>query len=158
MWLLRNVLSSTAIYQPHTHTHTGAMTPCLSHSPQDASQSWSSLLMHHMLSSTPPIMADWLVAWLATQSPMSELNTLAGIKAGHHPKTWPCINIATICVPSSLLPLKFRKKQSQGEEVGVERNRVWADGVRIKVGWIDAAARTCQQWQMDVAKMKQVRH
>lgn len=74
---------------------------------------------------------------------MLGLNALAGIKAGRNLKAWPCINMATICVPSSLFPPKFRKRW--GEAVGGEGNRVWADRVRIKVGWIDAAARTCQR-------------
>lgn len=45
----------------------------------------------------------------------------------------------------SLLPSKFKKRQSRGGGGRSLRETVWADVVRIKVGWIDAAAKTCQR-------------
>lgn len=53
-----------------------------------------------------------------------------------------------------------KKRESSAGRWGRSQLRVtvWAAGARAKVGWIDAAARTCQWRQMDAAKMKQVRH
>lgn len=145
---------------------TQTRTPFLSNSPPDASLTWVLLInaSHALLDNTDH---RWLAScWLCNPKPHVGME-LTGMEIRRHLKTWPCINITTIYVQSSLLLLvllKLRKRESEieaehvGEVVWVEGNPVWADRVRIRVGWIDAVARTCQRWQMDVAKMKQVRH
>lgn len=146
------------------------MIPCLSDSPRDARQSWVLLVnASHALLNTADhgSLAGWFTAqpkapcwdWTCWLVQSQHQHQHPNIRC--HLKTWPCINMATVCVPSLLFSSQVHKDtklREVGGGIGVERNRVWADGVRIKVEWIDAAARTCQQWQMDVSKMKQVRH
>ena len=76
--------------------------------------------------STPPITADWLVGWLLNPKPHVGIGT-CWHQAACLLKTWPCINIVTICVQSSLFSL-----QSSERDLAGGGGRCWG---KQSVGW-----------------------